>query len=503
MKKGKFKRAICSALALSVMLCTIPVVSAQDSSKLEKVILAVKNKVEIPAELSEFQSNVYTDEATGKTNYELNWYIDNVDEKYGKDEYKNQLIGIGVRADDNGEIEYIDFERSDIYSYIYDNHNRLSSLTRDEVNRAASEYIASFSPEHKDNLSVIDTTLDGINHTVSFCYMANGIPVESDGASISLVEMDGSLYPLHYSVAIGENKDFTPADNVIGTEKIAAIIKNDNPYQLNYHNGKYLSSRNYETLLQYSLKERASNLYYNALTGELVEPDYGIRFSYLSNNKEEAAADMLMGTGASLTEQELTELEAIDGLIPVSELEKYLRTIKVFDIPEDYTLSHSRISKENEEYFAEITLSKESKNYYGAVSAKLNAKTKEIIRYNGTVEDAAADKKPEKLTKAELTSLEKITDNFVNTYMPGKASFLEKNEQSLNDYSYPSKVLTTTYTRTIDAVPYRNNSVSVTVDRGTKKITGVYSSWTQLKDIPSADDVVSADTIIAGLADVT
>ena len=79
------------ALVLSFLL-TMPVALADtaSSSRLQEVLLKVKGKIEIPSELTEFESNL--SDYRNITTYNFDWH----DQKYEK--------SISVSADENGRI---------------------------------------------------------------------------------------------------------------------------------------------------------------------------------------------------------------------------------------------------------------------------------------------------------------------------------------------------------------------------------------------------------------
>lgn len=119
--------------------------------------------------------------------------------------------------------------------------------------------------------------------------------------------------------------------------------------------------------------------YINALTGDAVDVT---NYRYFIGNKSESANDAAADGG--LTEQEIKELDNIDGLISRTALENKLKSNKLLSIPKNInTDSISLYKNYDDEYTYAVSMSNDKCNIYTSVDAK----TGEIKYYSRWGED--------------------------------------------------------------------------------------------------------------------
>ena len=119
--------------------------------------------------------------------------------------------------------------------------------------------------------------------------------------------------------------------------------------------------------------------YINALTGDVVDVT---NYRYFTGNKFESAKGDTADSG--LTEQEIKELDNIDGLISRTALENKLKSNKLLSIPKNInTDSISLYKNYDDEYTYAVSMSNDKCNIYTSVDAK----TGEIKYYSRWGED--------------------------------------------------------------------------------------------------------------------
>ena len=144
-------------------------------------------------------------------------------------------------------------------------------------------------------------------------------------------------------------------------------------------------------------------------------------------------------------------------------------------------------------YYADINLAdKDKKNF---ANVEINAQTKEILsfyRYSIDKEDKPAETP---LTDEQVQSGKAKVDEFLKKYYGDKYAQLkyEDCKKSNIDDNLISHNVTYQYCRTINGVPYYNNTVRINYNVDTGKIEYLYFNWRELKDIPSADGAISLE----------
>lgn len=467
------KKLLSAVLAGTMMMSAVSVVFAD--SELETVVKGVKSKLDIPENLTEFTVSTGTDD--GEKEYFLNWSVK--DEDRDKEEYQNQFLNYYVTATKDAEIKSIYAN----YNYKDWNNSIVPSFSKDEAVKFGEQFLK--------NLGV-DAVLDYVDansssYSLSYKHMENGIEVVDDGINMEVEKLNDKLYVTNYNCDWSDIDAKVP-ENAMGEDGFKKYISENSPLELNYHD---VYNRKRGQILQYSVN-KGENTYFDAQTGEQVEKSYDI---WLAGN-EGAAGSMDASAGGAnkeLTEVEIAEIAKVNNLISGEELEKYIKSIDELGIAADLTMASESIRNYDGAYYADINLAdKDKKNF---ANVEINAQTKEILsfyRYSIDKEDKPAETP---LTDEQVQSGKAKVDEFLKKYYGDKYAQLkyEDCEKSNIDDNLISHNVTYQYCRTINGVPYYNNTVRINYNGDTGKIEYLYFNWRELKDIPSADGAISLE----------
>ena len=467
------KKLLSAVLAGTMMMSAVSVVFAD--SELETVVKGVKSKLDIPENLTEFTVSTGTDD--GEKEYFLNWSVK--DEDRDKEEYQNQFLNYYVTTTKDAEIKCIYAN----YNYKDWNNSIVPSFSKDEAVKFGEQFLK--------NLGV-DAVLDYVganssSYSLSYKHMENGIEVVDDGINMEVEKLNDKLYVTNYNCDWSDIDAKVP-ENAMGEDGFKKYISENSPLELNYHD---VYNRKRGQILQYSVN-KGENTYFDAQTGEQVEKSYDI---WLAGN-EGAAGSMDASAGGAnkeLTEVEIAEIAKVNNLISGEELEKYIKSIDELGIAADLTMASEGIRNYDGAYYADINLAdKDKKNF---ANVEINAQTKEILsfyRYSIDKEDKPAETP---LTDEQVQSGKAKVDEFLKKYYGDKYAQLkyEDCKKSNIDDNLISHNVTYQYCRTINGVPYYNNTVRINYNVDTGKIEYLYFNWRELKDIPSADGAISLE----------
>ena len=467
------KKLLSAVLAGTMMMSAVSVVFAD--SELETVVKGVKSKLDIPENLTEFTVSTGTDD--GEKEYFLNWSVK--DEDRDKEEYQNQFLNYYVTTTKDAEIKSIYAN----YNYKDWNNSIVPSFSKDEAVKFGEQFLK--------NLGV-DAVLDYVDansssYSLSYKHMENGIEVVDDGINMEVEKLNDKLYVTNYNCDWSDIDAKVP-ENAMGEDGFKKYISENSPLELNYHD---VYNRKRGQILQYSVN-KGENTYFDAQTGEQVEKSYDI---WLAGN-EGAAGSMDAAAGGAnkeLSEVEIAEIATVNNLISGEELEKYIKSIDELGIAADLTMASEGIRNYDGAYYADINLAdKDKKNF---ANVEINAQTKEILsfyRYSIDKEDKPAETP---LTDEQVQSGKAKVDEFLKKYYGDKYAQLkyEDCKKSNIDDNLISHNVTYQYCRTINGVPYYNNTVRINYNVDTGKIEYLYFNWRELKDIPSADGAISLE----------
>ena len=412
--------------------------SVSDTDAMTQALLTVKSRVDVPQELTEFESS--RSDYTGIDYYTFRWSA------------KDGSGYINVNADKNGRI--IDY-------YYYKNSGKASSgllpLSRDEMRAQAEGYIAKLAPEtvaDSNDAIVFDSLFaNESGYSASFKRLKNGIPVYADGANVNIGFSGDEVTNVNISMAYDYDAQFEAEAEEINDA--AAAYRTQFPEEMVYQ-----KERRYRIFMpqpnedEIKLVYRIDNGgYISAYTGEKLERKS--KPGIMARN--EASMDMSGASakaGGGLTPQEAAELDNIAGLYTADEAESFLRSLPELGLTDDMKRQGSSVShswRNKDDYDLSLNLGNEdySKGNLDAEFDASNARLTYLANYRGY------DEKNETDTDEKKAKANALID-----------SFLSKVTDKLSEFELTSsdEYVGREYRRIVNGVPYVDNTLSVSAN---------------------------------------
>ena len=290
------------ALVLSLfMLIGNSVVFAEDttsSEKLEKIILSVKEKIDIPEEYTEFDYSFNSSE--DKNLYYLNWTKES-------NESNNDKQEITVSIDEDGNI----------FSYSFfdmkNNENDFSKKkSKQECLKVAEDFLKKVLPNNYSEFKLFNS--NG-NENFVFKQFKNDVPVRFNQIEIYVDPVNLNVITYEFSNADYLNCNFEDLTGIIDKEKafdlISSNIKLEPEYIFNYD----YKTKEKNVFLVYSPRNFFSKAI-EAKTSKLIHCDEFNNSRY-TNEKLEYSKDSSESEG--LSEKEIAEIESSKNLLSKEE----------------------------------------------------------------------------------------------------------------------------------------------------------------------------------------
>lgn len=434
--------SIISALTIAASVCA-PVLAENNNEEMKSILAGVKERVEIPAECTEFSSGSRSE--YGITTYDFLWRTKNVE----AGEYKNVRV---LCLDDGTITSYSTTSDSRDYSL------KISRLTKDEAKERAEDFIKRMNPDFPYAVVVNDEGAGNLygNYNFSTQVYINEIPIDGTGR----IAVDGdsgriSNYYLNYMPA-----EYPSVEEAISVEDAKKAYSEKLGLKLVYKT--YMYEEDNKSAYPAYVQKQTGEKYINALTGELADLTDNRYARYTSGSgggaafkTEEAAADN------GFTEQELSELENVKGLVSKEKIEQQLRANTTLNIPSEVKLSNISLTKRynKDEYTYNVSMNSDT-TY---IHASLDAKTGELLSYSRSDKD-------------DDSKTEYRNDRAVEALAGNKSDEYKYNDETNN------------YQRYVNDIAVEGDTLSLNYRNGI--LTHYYISYTDI-EFPSIDDVIS------------
>ncbi len=450
------------SLILAGVMLIIPLGALADSStssELEKVLIAVKTKINVPSDLTEFSS--YVSERSEKTYYNLDW---------SNEDYSKTL---SASCDSEGRI-------ISYHNYINDSTDKkFSSFSKDEIVDFAAKFIQKTLPETNrgegDILVYDESSYDArgnMRYSMRFDRRKESVRVKDNYADVTVCETDGALSVRSLNVSYDYDTEFVlSAETEDGyIEKYKAAFPAELIYrdEYNYYAPKGMPKNT--PVLVYRIKD--DNIgYIDAVTGEVVTEDEveNELFKAESSVMEDSSAGGGANRNDILTPQEIEELERIEGLLSISDIEKAVKKLPYVDFASDMVLTSSDLSKYEEDYTYRLYYSSEKEDDYRYIRINADAKTGKILSLY-----TKSGYSEEEFTEAQIKDTENKITEFLNAV--AREELGECEEQEKNGYK---KTLNKHYMRIVNGVKYINNGINVSFDAENNCITNYSLNFTK------------------------
>lgn len=478
----KMMKNLLSCFVASAMLAAaVPAVAfAADNAALEQAIVSVKNKIEIPAEYTEFESSIYSED--GETRYELTWTT--------KPNDYEDMKRISITANNHG----------DVISYHTNNRDNSNDVQFAKYNGAemkdmAAAWLSGVNPgwmsQLPDDAAQYPETGSVYSQmdSVSFQRMVNGLAFCGDYVNVTVNNRTGEIISMY---ADWTYQDSIPAaDSAVSAKDAGAQFLLQSPMTLSYQQ----SGASDSAVLVYAPKNASLKL--NGRTNDEFVP-YAYRglaggsAAPMSN----ASADEEAAKDAGLSESEIANIQAVAGLLSEAELRARSEGLKGTGIEDARFMSCTyqnlvdwKDDAKTSEYRANLsymTFDEETEEEEMHFSVTMDAVTGELLNYRsypGTYDQKEAKlSAKDALSKAEAFASANAADQFAKT----KAEEQEEEVPQKSDYYF-------TFVRHENDVPFDRHFISVSVDKNTGRICGFHKSWSKDMTFESPDGILSAD----------
>ncbi|MCR5686116.1 MAG: S-layer homology domain-containing protein [Lachnospiraceae bacterium] len=507
----KFKKLLALVLtaALGIGCFAVPEKAALaagsglDQDEMSKVILIVKNKLEIGDEYTEFNYDFWEDGS--EAYYSFNWNT----EDYSK--------YIGASCDGEGRL-------TNVYSGNNESKRSLPDKTADEMLPEAMEWLAKIAPEASGHVEKTRSNCSYYNSSYSYTFvrLENGIQMPDNYVQLSVSYKTGELVSANvnwlYDVKIPNAKNLIGKD--AAKEKIGTQVKMELQYMLGWEteeNGGYYTGRYSGMKEKVFLAYIPSDTYVavNAKTGKIYqERTYWDRGYDKETAMEEDTADAKAANGASfnatLTEAEIAKIEDLDNIITRDEAIALIRNNDALLIDENLNTFTANLTNDNDKYYWSVSLRdarpadyENGDSYRAYAYAKVAAEDGRIVSFSASVKglyDYDEDEADNIKLKYKKKDCKKIFEAFAKATDPDKfagVKLASSNPTEAIRYDYVSNKYTYAgysfnYTRYYKDIPFYANGINGSVDRITGKIFNYYSNWTDA-ELPNPKKVIGEE----------
>ena len=470
------KKKLISMLAAAAMVMgCIPAMAA--GSDMEAALITVKSRVDIPAELTTFESR--TETYDGETTYSFEWSA------------PDSELELRITADKDGHIVRYYYYDDPMYSdgaFIY--------KPREEYYAAAEDFLKTIAPElfNTDDCLVCEETDAAITYNdTSFTFerRKNGIPVIGNNAEINLRATTDGIKVYYCEISWDYDTDFYihASGTLVEPDSYYDTFPLELVYRKPFRHYRYMDTEDAKDFpeLVYRFKDNKAG-YISVYSGSVIEPETEIYNRNLTAADGKGAGD----EEAALTPAEVAEVEAVKGTKTADEIIKAVSGMGVFGaIPSAESFNKS-IYKRNGKYIVSLVYS----DYDNAIDKPdtpvnvyidANGQTGELLSisnyyYKSDYGDNHND--------SEYRAARTVITGFLTKSFGGK---LAECGEPVEDADY---YLGQQYYRLVNGIKYDNNFLHAIYDLETGIITDFDQEWdddtSQFTDPKSAIDASAA-----------
>ena len=462
-----------------------------NTEELSKIVLAVKSKINIPEELKEFDYSYNGETSYSNAGWRFTWR--------DKD-YKNRIT---VNCDTDAHITYYDYYTSDRYV------TQAPQYLKEELKPKADEFIKQVAPEIVNNIVFKSATNSGRNYIYNYERIENGILMPENTVSVSVNYVSTKVDSI--SISWIYDLDIPNAEVKVTEENAKEKLGKKITMKLQYRNKtEKIDPKDKDS----KMKTTAYLVYVpdtgyisvDAKTGEI----YTTRDEWVSKDEYAANKEMLSSGAlndmvkqeASLTEQEIAEIDKLKDLISKEEAIKILTSndkLLIKDNLKSVTANLRKSYGEEDKFYWEINLTPMVKGVDNA-RATIDAKTGTILSFYANVNSYYDEDKEEwKDIKVEYTSKQckAVLESFIKENIP---EYFKDTKLTKEDKGYILKYINEEYVyggysykynRVNEGIEYTYNNISGAVDGVTGKIYSFSYDWTDDIEFESPKNAMS------------
>jgi hypothetical protein len=500
------------AIAAGEPYPSAPAANNPSDKELENAIKAVKAKITIPKEYSQFDYYFSGSSSYADSYWNLTWRNPS-DSSY-----------IQVNCDADYHITY--------YSK-YDYSQKSGSIPaflKKELKAKAEEFIKQIAPTVAPKLEYKDANYENIYsgcYTYNYQRIENGISFPDNSVTVWVDSVTGEVR----SASISWLYDITipSSDASISKDKATEILKQNMKmnlvYRMNYYRIYDSIAGNYAQKAYLAYEPDPSYISVDAKTGKVYLTRSEWVQQDLKNGTTEAAADSAAGTGMAkedggavqLTEDEIKKITELEKLISKDKAIELVTGNKSLYIDKNLMTYTAYLNKSysydgsDSSYVWYIDLRdarpvnyEKDKDYYRAyASATVDAKTGKILSFNASIK-SNYDEKTGKWNTVKIKNNKEDSRAILEKFLKDQVSTRFKKTKLVNqsdDYVAYYKGENTPvyggyyyqYNRFNEGVEFEYNSIYGSVDGVTGKIYSFHTNWNDNVQFESTKDAMTAD----------
>ncbi len=467
------KRVFALTIAVLMILSSFSVFADETSADaMEKALVKVKEKITVSDELTEFTGNTstYNDEVS----YNFIWRTQDYDKS------------LSVSCDSEGRIT----------SY-YDNtfkssEKRISAVSKDEIIKYAEVFLRKTLPEtfiDENDCFFYDsyTASENLTYTLSFKRLKSSVYVKDNYVAITLCVCDGEIFVRRMNVNFKYDAQFDT--DKPKTENITEKYKELFPAELIYRD-------EYKPLMKKGEPETKTNLIYrikddnigymDISNGEILTEDpFEAELRKESGSVEDSVMNGAAG-GGGLTQQEIKELEKIEGLISVSDIEEFVEKLPYLNFTDELKPESSNLYKdENNDYFYSISYIEDKEDAGRYFYLRVNAQNGELISLSNN--DYTYNDERNALSEEQTKEAEEKIKEFLEKTV--KEKFAQTQETESKDH-YGN--VNSYFERILNGIKYVGNGISVNFDAKNNIVRNFNVNFTK-GEFASPDDAIDKE----------
>lgn len=432
------KKFLCVFMVLMLALPTFAFAKQESADKMQEVLITVKNKVEVPAELTEFSP--YSDEYVDGATYIFSWTNE------------EKSANMEITADEKGRVR-------NYYSYDYNfkSDKLINNLSKADIIAFAEDFAKRTLPEAYEGESNLEFTesswfVSGSNYNLAFDRTYDGIKVKGDSVSFRIQVAEDTPYIRSMSANINYDAVFEDEGETI--ENYNEKYREAFPEEMIYEDA-YGEDKKDSTVLLYRFKD-ANTGYILASTGEVVVED----IPKPGEEAPESATKDMMSVGGALrndvlTEKELEELGKIENLMGADDAFKALSKLPYVKINSSMKRESYNISQRNDEYTVSVSYATNKDDYW--LSATFDGESRELSYLYAGVS------RPYRAESVISDSTKRTANKNAEAFLKVAAGSKLGEYRQIGTNTYNDRV-TYNYNRVISGVRYTSDSMYVGYD---------------------------------------
>lgn len=472
---------------------------------LESAIKAIKAKITIPAEYSEFDYYFYNTVSSDQYQWNLTW----------RNPKTNRYIE--VNADQENRITYYrKYDNSE-------NSNSIPKYLKKELRSTAEQFLKKIAPEVALKVAYKDAEYEGIysgNYIYNFERKENGINFPDNVVRIGVNSVTGEVQ--YVSIEWLYDTKVPTSDVKVSKEEANKLIKENMKMKLVYRSNYYRifdTGSGEQKRKAYLVYEPTENyIAVDAKTGKVYLSKTEWRDENSRAEEKEAAKDTaangMDGSSSMLTEEEIKKLEELKNLISKEDAIKKVTSNNYLYLDKNLALQSATLNKNyygNEDSYVwniifndprAIDYEKDADYYRAYASAQVDAKTGKILSFYASMNnhyDEVKGKWKDVKIKYNKEQAREILEKFLkaeNSSRFNKSKLSSENDDFIATYKNDVPVYAGyryQYNRVNEGIEYPYNSIYGSVDGISGKIYTYGYYWDEDIVFESPKGIISAD----------